>query len=440
MGLHEASRYAAEDADVTLRLHQTLWPKLEKEGRLPEVFRDIELPLVTVLSRIERNGTYVDATLLKHQSQFLAKRMAELQEKAFEIAGQEFNLASPKQLGEILYEKLEIPVIKKTPKGAPSTAEPVLQELALEYPLPQVIMDYRGVAKLKNTYTDKLPELINQRTGRVHTSYHQAVAATGRLSSSDPNLQNIPVRSEEGRKIRQAFLAPKGRKIVACDYSQIELRIMAHLSGDKGLTDAFEKGLDIHRATAAEVWGKSLDEVSDNDRRNAKAINFGLIYGMSAFGLAKQLGLPRKEAQDYIDLYFERYPGVKRYMEETRAQASEQGYVETLFGRRLYLPEIRSSNGQRRQAAERTAINAPMQGTAADIIKMAMIKVHDWLDTTHFDAKMIMQVHDELVFEVADDQVEDLVKEVKVRMESAAELKVPLIVDAGIGENWDEAH
>ncbi|KGD62183.1 DNA polymerase I [Alcanivorax nanhaiticus] len=440
VGLHEASRYAAEDADVTLRLHQTLWPKLEKEGRLPDVFRDIELPLVTVLSRIERNGTYVDATLLKHQSQFLAKRMAELQEKAFEIAGQEFNLASPKQLGEILYEKLEIPVIKKTPKGAPSTAEPVLQELALEYPLPQVIMDYRGVAKLKNTYTDKLPELINQRTGRVHTSYHQAVAATGRLSSSDPNLQNIPVRSEEGRKIRQAFLAPKGKKIVACDYSQIELRIMAHLSGDKGLTDAFEKGLDIHRATAAEVWGKTLDEVSDNDRRNAKAINFGLIYGMSSFGLAKQLGLPRKEAQDYIDLYFERYPGVKRYMEETRAQASEQGYVETLFGRRLYLPEIRSSNGQRRQAAERTAINAPMQGTAADIIKMAMIKVHDWLDTTDFDAKMIMQVHDELVFEVAEDQVEDLVKEVKGRMESAAELKVPLIVDAGIGENWEEAH
>ena len=440
VGLHEASRYAAEDADVTLRLHQTLWPKLEAEGRLPDVFRDIELPLVTVLSRIERNGTYVDATLLKHQSQFLAKRMVELQEKAFEIAGQEFNLASPKQLGEILYEKLDIPVIKKTPKGAPSTAEAVLQELALEYPLPQVIMDYRGVAKLKNTYTDKLPELINQRTGRVHTSYHQAVAATGRLSSSDPNLQNIPVRSEEGRKIRQAFLAPKGRKIVACDYSQIELRIMAHLSGDKGLTDAFEKGLDIHRATAAEVWGKTLEEVSDNDRRNAKAINFGLIYGMSAFGLAKQLGLPRKEAQDYIDLYFERYPGVKRYMEETRAQASEQGYVETLFGRRLYLPEIRSSNGQRRQAAERTAINAPMQGTAADIIKMAMIKVHDWLDTTDFDAKMIMQVHDELVFEVAEDQVEDLVKEVKERMESAAELKVPLIVDAGIGENWDEAH
>ena len=440
VGLHEASRYAAEDADVTLRLHQTLWPKLEKEGRLPEVFRDIELPLVTVLSRIERNGTYVDATLLKHQSQFLAKRMAELQEKAYEIAGQEFNLSSPKQLGEILYQKLEIPVIKKTPKGAPSTAEPVLQELALEYPLPQVIMDYRGVAKLKNTYTDKLPELINQRTGRVHTSYHQAVAATGRLSSSDPNLQNIPVRSEEGRKIRQAFLAPKGTKIVACDYSQIELRIMAHLSGDKGLTNAFEKGLDIHRATAAEVWGKSLEEVSDNDRRNAKAINFGLIYGMSAFGLAKQLGLPRKEAQDYIELYFERYPGVKKYMEDTRALAADKGYVETLYGRRLYLPEIHSSNGQRRQAAERTAINAPMQGTAADIIKMAMIKVHDWLETTHFDAKMIMQVHDELVFEVAEDQVDDLVKEVKARMESAAELKVPLIVDAGIGENWEEAH
>jgi len=440
VGLHEASRYAAEDADVTLRLHQTLWPKLEKEGRLPEVFRDIELPLVTVLSRIERNGTYVDATLLKHQSQFLAKRMAELQEKAFEIAGQEFNLASPKQLGEILYEKLEIPVIKKTPKGAPSTAEAVLQELALEYPLPQVIMDYRGVAKLKNTYTDKLPELINQRTGRVHTSYHQAVAATGRLSSSDPNLQNIPVRSEEGRKIRQAFLAPKGRKIVACDYSQIELRIMAHLSGDKGLTDAFEKGLDIHRATAAEVWGKTLDGVSDNDRRNAKAINFGLIYGMSAFGLAKQLGLPRKEAQEYIDLYFERYPGVKKYMADTRALAADNGYVETVYGRRLYLPEIHSKNGQRRQAAERAAINAPMQGTAADIIKMAMIKVHDWLETTDFDAKMIMQVHDELVFEVAEDQVEDLVKEVKARMESAAALKVPLIVDAGIGENWDEAH
>ncbi|WP_290517083.1 DNA polymerase I [Alcanivorax sp.] len=440
VGLEEAGTYAAEDADITLRLHQSLWPKLENEGRLPEVFRDIELPLVTVLSRIERNGTYVDATLLKHQSQFLAKRMAELQEKAFEIAGQEFNLASPKQLGEVLYEKLEIPVIKKTPKGAPSTAEAVLQELALEYDLPQVIMDYRGVAKLKNTYTDKLPELINQRTGRVHTSYHQAVAATGRLSSSDPNLQNIPVRSEEGRKIRQAFLAPKGRKIVACDYSQIELRIMAHLSDDKGLTDAFEKGLDIHRATAAEVWGKTLDEVSDNDRRNAKAINFGLIYGMSAFGLAKQLGLPRKEAQEYIDLYFERYPGVKKYMADTRALAADNGYVETVYGRRLYLPEIHSKNGQRRQAAERAAINAPMQGTAADIIKKAMIKVHDWLETTDFDAKMIMQVHDELVFEVAEDQVDDLVKEVKARMESAAELKVPLIVDAGVGENWDEAH
>ncbi len=440
VGLEEAGTYAAEDADITLRLHQSLWPKLENEGKLPEVFRDIELPLVTVLSRIERNGTYVDATLLKHQSQFLAKRMAELQEKAFEIAGQEFNLASPKQLGEVLYEKLEIPVIKKTPKGAPSTAEAVLQELALEYDLPQVIMDYRGVAKLKNTYTDKLPELINQRTGRVHTSYHQAVAATGRLSSSDPNLQNIPVRSEEGRKIRQAFLAPKGRKIVACDYSQIELRIMAHLSGDKGLTDAFEKGLDIHRATAAEVWGKTLEEVSDNDRRNAKAINFGLIYGMSAFGLAKQLGLPRKEAQEYIDLYFERYPGVKKYMADTRALAADNGYVETVYGRRLYLPEIHSKNGQRRQAAERAAINAPMQGTAADIIKKAMIKVHDWLETTDFDAKMIMQVHDELVFEVAEDQVEDLVKEVKARMESAAALKVPLIVDAGIGDNWEEAH
>ena len=441
VGLAEAGPYASEDADITLRLHQTLWPRLEKEAGLKSVFHDIEMPLVPVLSRIERNGTYVDADMLKKQSTFLAKRMMELEEKAFEEAGQKFNLGSPKQLGEILYEKLEIPVIKKTPKGAPSTAEAVLQDLALQgYPLPQVIMDYRGVSKLKNTYTDKLPELINPNTGRVHTSYHQAVAATGRLSSSDPNLQNIPVRSEEGRKIRLAFSAPQGKKIVACDYSQIELRIMAHLSGDKGLTHAFEHNLDIHRATAAEVWGKTLDDVSDNERRNAKAINFGLIYGMSAFGLAKQLGIPRGEAQEYIDRYFEKYPGVKRYMENTRADAAEKGYVETLFGRRLYLPEINSRNGQRRQAAERTAINAPMQGTAADIIKHAMIKVHHWLEDSKLDALMIMQVHDELVFEVKESQVDDLVKEVTQRMEAAAKLDVPLIVDAGIGNNWEEAH
>ena len=441
VGLAEAGPYASEDADITLRLHQTLWPRLEKEAGLKSVFHDIEMPLVPVLSRIERNGTYVDADMLKKQSTFLAKRMMELEEKAFEEAGQKFNLGSPKQLGEILYEKLEIPVIKKTPKGAPSTAEAVLQDLALQgYPLPQVIMDYRGVSKLKNTYTDKLPELINPTTGRVHTSYHQAVAATGRLSSSDPNLQNIPVRSEEGRKIRLAFSAPQGKKIVACDYSQIELRIMAHLSGDKGLTHAFEHNLDIHRATAAEVWGKTLEDVSDNERRNAKAINFGLIYGMSAFGLAKQLGIPRGEAQEYIDRYFEKYPGVKRYMENTRADAAEKGYVETLFGRRLYLPEINSRNGQRRQAAERTAINAPMQGTAADIIKHAMIKVHHWLEDSKLDALMIMQVHDELVFEVKESQVDDLVKEVTQRMEAAAKLDVPLIVDAGIGNNWEEAH
>jgi len=441
VGLAEAGPYASEDADITLRLHQTLWPSLEKEAGLKSVFHDIEMPLVPVLSCIERNGTYVDADMLKKQSTFLAKRMLELEEQAFEEAGQKFNLGSPKQLGEILYEKLEIPVIKKTPKGAPSTAEAVLQDLALQgYPLPQVIMDYRGVSKLKNTYTDKLPELINPTTGRVHTSYHQAVAATGRLSSSDPNLQNIPVRSEEGRKIRLAFSAPKDKKIVACDYSQIELRIMAHLSGDKGLTHAFENNLDIHRATAAEVWGKTLDEVSDNERRNAKAINFGLIYGMSAFGLAKQLGIPRGEAQEYIDRYFDKYPGVKRYMENTRADAAEKGYVETLFGRRLYLPEINSRNGQRRQAAERTAINAPMQGTAADIIKRAMIKVHHWLQDSKLDALMIMQVHDELVFEVKESQVDDLVKEVTQRMEAAAKLDVPLIVDAGIGNNWEEAH
>lgn len=441
IAIDDAAPYAAEDADVTLRLHETLWPKLEQSPSLVKVFHDIEMPLVSVLSRVERNGCYVDVDMLRRHSQELAKRMAELEEKAYSEAGRKFNLGSPKQLGTILYEEQSLPVIKKTPKGAPSTAEAVLQELALDgHRLPQVIMDYRELSKLKSTYTDRLPEMVRARTGRVHTSYHQAVAATGRLSSSDPNLQNIPIRSEEGRRIRQAFRAPEGRRIVAADYSQIELRIMAHLSGDKGLLDAFEKGLDIHRATAAEVWGKTPDQVSDNERRNAKAINFGLIYGMSAFGLARQLGIPRGEAQQYIDLYFERYPGVKSYMENTRAQAAEQGYVETLYGRRLYLPEIKSRNGAMRQAAERTAINAPMQGTAADIIKRAMVQVDAWLSDSKLDALMIMQVHDELVFEVAESDVDTLVREVSQRMSGAAELKVPLVVDPGVGLNWDEAH
>lgn len=440
IGLDEAGEYAAEDADITLRLHQALWPTLQAIPSLEKVFNEIEIPLVPVLSGIERNGCYVDAAMLRKQSNELAKKMVELEEQAYDLAGDKFNLSSPKQLGEVLYEKLGIPVIKKTPKGAPSTAEAVLQELALDYPLPQVIMDYRGMAKLKNTYTDKLPEMINSRTGRVHTSYHQAIAATGRLSSTEPNLQNIPVRSEEGRRIRQAFCAPQGRKIVAADYSQIELRIMAHLSEDEGLLTAFEKGLDIHRATAAEVAGKSIEEVTDNERRNAKAINFGLIYGMSAFGLAKQLGIPRGEAQGYIDSYFDRYPGVKRYMESTRASAADNGYVETLFGRRLYLPEIHSKNANMRQAAERTAINAPMQGTAADIIKRAMIDVHHWLAGAQLDALMIMQVHDELVFEVADEHCDVLVDQIKKRMSAAAQLKVPLLVEHGVGTNWDEAH
>lgn len=440
VGIDEAARYAAEDADVTLQLHQTLWPKLEQAPSLVKVFREIDMPLVPVLSRIERNGCQLDADMLRRQSNELAKKMVELEQKAWDVAGQQFNLSSPKQLGEILYGKLEIPVVKKTPTGQPSTAEAVLEELALDYELPQVIMDYRSVAKLKSTYTDKLPEMISRRSGRLHTSYHQAVAATGRLSSSDPNLQNIPVRTEEGRRIRQAFVAPKGRKLVAADYSQIELRIMAHLSGDAGLLDAFAKGLDIHRATAAEVAGKKVDEVTDLERRNAKAINFGLIYGMSAFGLAKQLGIGRQEAQQYVDSYFEKYPGVKRYMERTRAEAADNGYVETLFGRRLYLPDIHSRNANIRQGAERTAINAPMQGTAADIIKRAMIDVDRWLGESRIDAMMIMQVHDELVFEVADADVEQLVQEVSTRMVAAVKLDVPLVVDPGVGSNWDEAH
>ena len=440
VALEQAGPYAAEDADITLRLHQNLWPTLQAESRLASVYSDIEMPLVPVLSRIERNGVLVDAHQLKIQSGELAKRMLELEQQAHESAGEVFNLGSPKQLQVILFEKLEIPVIAKTPKGQPSTAENVLVELAEQgYELPQLILEYRSVSKLKSTYTDKLPDLI-QSTGRIHTSYHQAVAATGRLSSSDPNLQNIPVRSAEGRRIRQAFIAPKGYQILSADYSQIELRIMAHLSDDPGLLKAFNEGADVHKATAAEVFGVALDEVTTDQRRSAKAINFGLIYGMSAFGLAKQLGIARGAAQDYVNLYFERYPGVKAYMDTTRELAKAQGYVETVFGRRLYLPEINASNGQRRQYAERTAINAPMQGTAADIIKRAMLKVDEWLQQGKADARMIMQVHDELVFEVAEAEVESFGKQVSQLMEQAAELKVPLVVEPGSGANWDEAH
>ncbi|MEE2892426.1 MAG: DNA polymerase I [Pseudomonadota bacterium] len=440
IALEEAGPYAAEDADVTLQLHEKLWPRLAGDNRLKSVFEEIEMPLLPVLSRIERNGTYVDRALLAKQSAELAEKMETLKAQAWEAAGGEFNLGSTKQLQEILYEKLGLPVIRKTPKGAPSTAEPVLSELAHEYELPRIIMDYRSVSKLKSTYTDTLPEQIDPGTGRIHTSYHQAVTATGRLSSSEPNLQNIPIRTVEGRRIRQAFVAPPGRILLAADYSQIELRIMAHLSGDPGLTRAFAEGLDVHRATAAEVFDVSLDEVEADQRRSAKAINFGLIYGMSAFGLARQLGIDRKDAQAYIDRYFERYPGVRDYMDRTRAQAADDGYVETLFGRRLYLPEIRVQNQQRRQAAERTAINAPMQGTAADIIKRAMLSVDGWLDGAGLDALMVMQVHDELVFEVAEADADALAEGVCARMEAAAELSVPLLVEAGRGVNWDEAH
>ncbi len=438
--IEQAAAYAAEDADVTLRLHEALMPKLEAEASLNEVYQRLELPLVPVLSKIERNGAYVSIDKLRAQSHEIAIRLAELESQACELAGQPFNLASPKQLGEILFEKLELPVIKKTPKGAPSTAEEVLVELANDYELPAVLIEHRGLAKLKSTYTDKLPEMVDTRTGRVHTSYHQAVTATGRLSSSDPNLQNIPIRTKEGRRIRQAFIAPEGRKIVAADYSQIELRIMAHLSSDAGLLHAFANELDVHSATAAEVFDVSLDEVTTDQRRKAKAINFGLIYGMSAFGLARQIGVARGEAQEYIDRYFARYPGVADYMDATRAIAHEQGYVETLLGRRLYLPEINARNKQRQLAAERTAINAPMQGTAADIIKLAMIDVDAWLTETALDAKMIMQVHDELVFEVADEAFETLCNNVAERMANVIELQVPLLTEVGVGANWDEAH
>ena len=439
--LEQAAPYAAEDADITLRLHQTLWSQLEAVPGLAKVFSEIELPLLPVLARMELLGTTIDPKLLHQQSQEIELRLAELERQAHELAGQEFNLSSPKQLGEVLFTKLGLPIIKKTPKGAPSTAEEVLAELAETYELPRLLMEHRGLAKLKSTYTDKLPLMIKPQTGRVHTSYHQAVAATGRLSSSDPNLQNIPVRNEQGRRIRQAFIPSAGYKLVAADYSQIELRIMAHLSGDKGLLTAFAEGKDIHKATAAEVFGVALDAVTTDMRRSAKAINFGLIYGMSAFGLAKQLGIGRAEAQKYMDLYFERYPGVLEYMERTRQQAEAQGYVETLFGRRLYLPDIKSRNAGLRKGAERAAINAPMQGTAADIIKRAMINVDSWIRGIEDESiRMLMQVHDELVFEIRAEKLEEYTAIIKEKMSAAADLHVPLLVEAGSGDNWDQAH
>ncbi|MBL6893955.1 MAG: DNA polymerase I [Porticoccaceae bacterium] len=440
VALEHAAPYAAEDADITLRLHEVLWPQLEEQETLTCVLKDIEMPLLPILSKIERTGALIDDTLLFQQSSELTQRINELEVDAWELAGQQFNLASPKQIGEILFTKLEIPILKKTAKGAPSTKEEVLQELALDYPLPKVLLEHRGLAKLKSTYTDKLPTMINPKTGRIHTSYHQAGTATGRLSSSDPNLQNIPIRNSEGRRVRQAFIASPGCKIVAADYSQIELRIMAHLSEDPNLLSAFAMGKDIHQATAAEVFGLDLESVSTEQRRSAKAINFGLIYGMSAFGLAKQLNIGRKQAAEYIDTYFERYPGVLNYMNSVRSSASDNGYVETDFGRRLYLPEINSKNGMRRQAAERTAINAPMQGTAADIIKLAMISVDTWLEKSNLKSVMIMQVHDELVLEVPELELVEVTDGLKLHMESAANLKVPLVVDAGVGNNWDEAH
>jgi len=439
--LETAAPYAAEDADITLRLHAAMWPQLVREPGLEKIYCDIEIPLVTVLSDMEQTGVAIDTAMLAQHSRQLAKRIVEIEQEACREAGQPFNLGSPKQIQELLFDRLQLPVLAKTPTGVPSTAESVLQELALDYPLPRLILEHRSLSKLKSTYTDRLPEQVCPRTGRVHTSYHQAVAATGRLSSSDPNLQNIPVRSEEGRRIRQAFVAGEGCVLLAADYSQIELRIMAHLSSDPGLLAAFSAGEDVHRATAAEVFGVAPEAVSNDQRRSAKAINFGLIYGMSAFGLARQLGIARGAAQEYIERYFERYPGVRDYMESTREQARAHGYVETVFGRRLYLPDIKSRNGARRAAAERTAINAPMQGTAADIIKRAMIDLHGWISARQqHDLRMIMQVHDELVFEVARNELDAVREQIRARMSAAADLKVPLLVDIGAGSNWDEAH
>jgi DNA polymerase-1 len=440
VSIEDAGHYAAEDADITLRLHQHLWPRLEETPSLAAVLRQIEIPLVPVLARMEQRGVLIAPQLLQEQSREMASQMAGLEKQAHEAAGQPFNLGSPKQLQEILFDKLGLPVIRKTPKGQASTAEDVLQELSAEYELPRLILEHRSLAKLKSTYTDRLPEDINPDTGRVHTSYHQAVAATGRLSSSGPNLQNIPVRTELGRRIRKAFVAPAGMVLLACDYSQIELRIMAHLSADKGLLQAFHDGVDVHRATAGEVFGVSYEKVSAAQRRAAKAINFGLMYGMSAFGLARQLDIERGEAQEYMDTYFARYPGVQQFMEMTRELARDQGFVETLFGRRLYLPDIRAGNAQRRQGAERAAINAPMQGSAADIIKRAMIAVDDWLSAHHPDTHLVMQVHDELVLEVPQDKLAEIRSGVIERMSEAAALDVPLVVDAGHGPNWDSAH
>jgi DNA polymerase-1 len=438
--IETAAPYAAEDADITLQLHEKLWPALAAIEPLSRIYREIEMPLIPVLANMERNGVLIDADMLARQSAELAQGMLDTEQQAYKEAGQAFNLASPRQIQEILFEKLELPVLKKTPKGQPSTAEGVLQELAVNYPLPELILKYRSLSKLRSTYTEKLPLMINPDTGRVHTSYRQAVAATGRLSSTDPNLQNIPIRSPEGRRIRQAFVPASGSTMVSADYSQIELRIMAHLSGDPGLLKAFAEGADIHRATASEVFATALDDVSTDQRRAAKAINFGLIYGMSAFGLAQQLKIDRSDAQQYVDLYFDRYPGVKQFMDDTRALAHEQGYVETVFGRRLYLPEINSGNAMRRQYAERTAINAPMQGTAADLIKLAMIRVHEWIGEQAPDIRMIMQVHDELIFEVPDAMAEGFREDISRLMNGVAELKVPLVVDVGMGANWDEAH
>jgi DNA polymerase-1 len=441
IALEQAAPYAAEDADITLQLHQQLWPKIEAIPTLASVYRDLEMPLLPVLNTLERNGVNIDIWMLQQQSDRLAQEITALEQQAHAVAGEVFNLGSPKQLQEILYEKQQLPVKKKTPKGQPSTAEEVLQQLADDgYELPQIIMQYRGLSKLKSTYTDKLPLQVNKTTGRIHTSYHQAVTATGRLSSSDPNLQNIPIRSENGRRIREAFVAKQDHLLLAADYSQIELRIMAHLSGDQSLVRAFSQGEDIHRHTAAEIFDVALDQVTSDQRRSAKAINFGLIYGMSAHGLSRQLGIERHQAAEYMETYFARYPGVRAYMDNTREQAKQQGYVETLFGRRLYLPEINSSNGMRRQYAERTAINAPMQGTAADIIKKAMIDIHHWLQSTDTGIQMIMQVHDELVFEVPRAEIEHAKTQIEAFMVNAAKLNVPLEVGIGVGDNWEQAH
>jgi DNA polymerase-1 len=440
VALERATEYAAEDADITLQLHQTMWPHIEQNAGLTFVYQKIEIPTSVVLQKIERNGVLIDAQLLSAQSHELGKRMLEMEKQAYELAGQPFNLNSPKQIGEIFFDKLQLPVVKKTPSGTPSTDEEVLQKLAENYPLPKILLDYRGMAKLKSTYTDKLPKMVNPATGRVHTNYAQAVAVTGRLASNEPNLQNIPIRTAEGRRIREAFIAPPDSVIVSADYSQIELRIMAHISGDANLLRAFAEGEDIHRATAGEIFGVAPADVSSEQRRYAKVINFGLIYGMSAFGLASNLGIERAAAQMYIDRYFQRYPAVAQYMADTRAQAKARGYVETVFGRRLWLPEINSPNGPRRQAAERAAINAPMQGTAADLIKLSMIAVQDWLEGERLQSKMVMQVHDELVLEVPQAELPYIRQKLPELMSSVAQLKVPLTAEVGIGSNWDEAH